>query len=144
MTLYVVCGIPASGKTTLAKTLAEQHNANVHSIDDISGSWGTPDIDGRFRRQWMENIKANLRNGKSVVCDSLALDSLSRKWILDQVSGFECKRILVVKVVPLEICLQRNARREARLPDFVLEQAARRLEPPTPDEGWDEIYISRE
>lgn len=144
MELYVLCGLPGSGKTTLAYQLAQQHDAIVRSIDDIPGSWGNPDIAGTFRKQWMQNIKADLQNGKSVVCDSLALDSVSRKWILKQVSDFDCKKILVVKVVPVDECVRRNAGRIRKVPEDQIRRTAGLLEPPTDAEGWDEIYISRE
>lgn len=144
MTVYVLCGIPGSGKTTLANQLAEQHNATVHSIDDIPNSLGEHDIGGKFRKEWMESIRADLQNGKSVVCDSLALNSVSRKWILKEISGFDCEKILVVKAVPIEVCVQRNKGRFREIPEYQIELSARLLEPPTADEGWDEILISRD
>lgn len=144
MKVFVLCGIPASGKTTLAKQLAQQHHAIVHSIDDIPDSWNNPDLDGTIRRKWMDNIKNDLRNGSSVVCDCIALTSMSRKWVLENVSAFDCEKILMVKVVPLDVCLQRNRGRKIRVPDFVIEQAARKIEAPTADECWDEIFVCRE
>lgn len=141
---YVLSGIPGSGKSTLAKQLAEQYNAIVHSYDDIPGAWGNRDIDGSFYNQWVDNIKADLQNGSSVVCDSTALTSVNRKTFLKELSGFDCKKVLVVKVTPIEACLQRNANRERRVPDNQIQLTARLLEPPTPDEGWDEILISRD
>lgn len=142
--LYVLCGIPGSGKTTLAHQLAEQHGATVHSIDDIPGSWGNRDIDGSFRRQWIYNISADLQNGSSVVCDSTALTSISRKWILKKISDFDCKKILVMKVVPVEECLRRNENRERKVPEEHIRRCAKFIECPTPDEGWDEIKLFNE
>lgn len=144
MTVYVLCGIPGSGKTTLANQLAEQHKATVHSIDDIPNSWGKHDIDGKFRREWMESIRADLQNGKSVVCDSLALNFASRKWILKEISKFDCEKVLAVKAVPVEVCLQRNKNRGRKLPDDQILVAARLLEPPTKGEGWDRILVYRD
>jgi tRNA uridine 5-carbamoylmethylation protein Kti12 len=142
--LYMISGIPGSGKTTLAHQLAEQHTADVHSYDDLPGANTKESMDGSVKRAWLEAISADLKAGKSVVCDGLNLTRKDRKEVLSVVSDIPCKKVLVVKVVPLETCLLRNAQRKARLPDFVLEQSARKLEPPTPDEGWDEILISKE
>lgn len=141
---YVLSGIPGSGKSTLAKQLAEQYNAIVHSYDDIPGAWGNRDIDGSFYNQWVDNIKADLQNGSSVVCDSTALTSVNRKTFLKELSGFDCKKILVVKVVPVDECLRRNKGRFRKVPEEQIQLTARLLEPPTPDEGWDEILISRD
>lgn len=141
---YVLCGIPGSGKTTLAKQLAEQHNAIVHSYDDIPNAWGNRDIDGMFQKQWMDNLKADLRSGNSVVCDSTALTSMSRKWILQELAGIDCTKILVVKVVPVDECLRRNKGRFREVPEEQIQLTARLLEAPTPDEGWNQILISRD
>lgn len=141
---YVLCGIPGSGKTTLGNQLAQQHNAVVRSYDDLPGANTKSGMDGNVTRTWLQAIRTDLEAGRSVVCDGINLTGPERKEILSHIADIPCKKVLAVKVIPLEICLQRNAKREARLPDYVLEQAARRLEPPTPEEGWDEIYISRE
>ena len=144
MTAYVLCGIPASGKTTLAKQLAQQHDATIHSIDDVPHAWDSHDIDGKFRRQWMDNIKNDLQNGNSVVCDSTALNSASRKWILENLSAFDCEKILIVKAVPVEVCLERNKNRLRKVPEDHIRLTARMLEPPAKDEGWDKIYVCKD
>lgn len=142
--ITVISGIPGSGKTTLAHQLAKQHNAVVHSYDALPGANTKESMDGSVKRVWLEAISADLKAGKSVVCDGVNLTVEERKEVLSAVADIPCKKVLIVKVVPLETCLQRNAQRKQRLPDFVLEQSARKLEPPTPDEGWDQILISRD
>ena len=142
--IHVLCGIPGSGKTTLARKLAEQSGAKIHSIDDVPGAWGKTDMDGKLRRQWVENIRSDLKNGISVVCDSTALTSHSRKWLLKELSEFDCKKVLIVKAVPLEVCLERNKGREHEVPEHQIKMAVQVMEAPTKDEGWDAIYLSRE
>jgi predicted kinase len=141
---YVLCGIPASGKSTLAHQIAEQHNAIVHSYDDIPNAWGNRDADGSFYRQWMDNIKNDLRSGNSVVCDSTALTSINRKNILSELSGIDCEKVLIVKAVPIEVCVQRNKGRFREVPEYQIELSARLLEAPTKDEGWDKILVYRD
>lgn len=143
-TLYLLSGIPGSGKTTLAHQLAEQHSATVHSYDDLPGANTKASMDGSVKQAWLHTIHADLQNGKSVICDGLNLTVAERKELLFYVADVPCKKVLYVKVVPLETCLQRNRERKARLPDFVVEQSAERMEAPTKDEGWDAIYLSRE
>ena len=140
--LYVLCGIPASGKTTLSKQLAEQHNAVVHSYDDMPNENTRASMDGSVKRAWFQAIHTDLEQGKSVVCDNLNLMIADRKELLSYMADISCEKILVVKETPLEICLQRNKEREARLPDFVIEQASEKFETPSFDEGWDDmLYI---
>lgn len=142
MQAFVLCGLPGSGKTTLSEQLAEQFDATVHSIDDIPGSWGVPDIEGNNRRKWMDNIRADLRAGKSVVCDSLAVTAEGRRWIIKELSRFDCEKILCVKLVPIEVCLKRNENRDRKVPDDHIRLVARSLESPTDDEGWDHIFVN--
>lgn len=142
--VYVLSGIPGSGKTTLAHQLAEQHNSTVHSYDDLPGSNTRASMDGSVKQTWLVSIREDLQAGKSVICDGLNLTVAERKELLSYVADVPCEKILVVKIVPLETCLQRNRERKARLPDFVVEQSAQKMEAPTKDEGWDAIYLSCE
>lgn len=143
-TIYLISGIPGSGKTTLAYQLADQHNATVHSYDAMPGANTKASMDGSVKQAWLKAIREDLHGGNSVICDGLNLTVAERKEFLSTFADIPCKKVLYVKIVPLETCLQRNREREARLPDFVVEQSAERMEAPTKDEGWDAIYLSRE
>lgn len=137
-------GIPGSGKSTLAHQLAEQHNATVHSYDDMLGANTKHSMGGEVKKLWIEKMRSDLSIGRSVICDGLPLTIAERKELLAQFADIPCEKILAVKIVPLEICLQRNRNRHKRLPDFVVEQAAQKMEPPTKDEGWDKIYVYKD
>lgn len=143
-TLYLLSGIPGSGKTTLAHQLAEQHNAVVLSYDDMPGANTKASMDGSVKRAWLGAIRAELLAGKSVVCDGINLTAAERREVLAAVAGILCEKHLIVKAVPLETCLQRNAQRRARLPEFVITQSAEMFEPPQPGEGWDVIQSIRD
>lgn len=132
ITLYVFCGAPGSGKSTLSKQLAEEHDAERISFDERHYA---------RHKEMIPPIVEALANGKSVVADSLFVYAKERKLILDAVKGIPCRKVLVRMSTPLEECLRRNANRQNRLPDFVVETFYESLEQPTPDEGWDEIII---
>lgn len=130
----MMMGSPASGKTTKAKEIAEQHNAIVHSYDDIVD---LNDIKGTNKR-WIEAMQNDLLDGKSVVCDSTNLTVPSRKWILKQLN-IPCKKTLVIMVTPMEECLKRNAARKAKVDEKIIRKALNYIEYPTPSEGWDKV-----
>ena len=143
MMIYVLCGIPGSGKTTIANQLAEQHGYKVHSYDELC-SEDISDIE--TKKKWFDNIRTDLLSGRNVICDCRCLESGCRKWILQQFADISCEKVLLFKVVPLEICLERNALREgkAKLSEEHIRRCLMSLEPPTKDEGWDKIYVYKD
>lgn len=134
-TLYVMCGIPGSGKSTLSKQIADKYNATRLSLDEMG-----------YVRQFklIPYIISGLENEESVVVDSLYTKLQWRTELLDAVKNIECKRILVYLNTSLDVCIQRNRGRETPLPDFVVEHQFERFEKPTHDEGWDEIIYVKE
>ena len=130
ITLYVMCGIPASGKSTKSRQLAEEHGLTRFSYDEMRCF---------HQRDFVIPAVNALRNGENVIMDSTNLRITGRKDILETVADIPCKKIAVYMSTPLEECLHRNTNREARLQDFMVESAYRSLQPPTLDEGWDEI-----
>lgn len=134
-TLYVMCGIPGSGKSTLSKQIANKHNAVRLSLDEMG-----------YVRQFklIPHLVEVLERGESVVADSLYTKLQWRTELLDAVKGIECKRVLICMNTPLDVCIQRNRGREKPLPDFVVEHQFEQFEKPTLDEGWDEIITVKE
>lgn len=129
-TLYVTCGVPGSGKTTTSKRMAEEHGLTRFSFDEMRC----------FRlAEFMRPALEAIQEGKSVILDSTNLRVNVRAKILQGVADIPCRKVAVYMATPLEECLHRNANRECRLPDFVIESAHRSLQPPTLDEGWDEV-----
>lgn len=132
ITLYLFCGAPASGKSTLSKQIAEQHNAERISFDER-----------HYMRhnEMISPIVEALTNGENVVADSVFAYVKQRKMILDAVKDIPCRKVLIHMTTPLDECLRRNANRKNHLPDFVVESFFQSIEPPTLDEGWDEIIL---
>lgn len=132
ITLYLFCGAPASGKSTLSRQMAEQYNAERISFDER-----------HYMRhnEMIQPIVEALTNGKSVVADSVFTYVKQRKMIIDAVKDISCRKVLVYMTTPLDECLRRNANRKNHLPDFVVESFFQTIEPPTLDEGWDEIIL---
>lgn len=131
-TLYVMCGIPGSGKSTLSKQLAEEHGLTRFSFDEMK-CYTT--------RQFLRPVVVALQEGKSVVMDSTHLRVNGRKVILDAVKDIPCRKVCVLMDTPFDECLRRNANREARVPDMMMESVHRSMQKPTLAEGWDEIKI---
>lgn len=129
-TLYVMCGVPGSGKSTFSRQFAEEHGLERFSFDEMRC----------FRlAEYMRPALKAMREGKSVILDTTNLRVNVRKKVLQAVEDIPCKKVVVYMNTPLEQCLYRNAHRENRLQDFIVESSYRSLQKPTHDEGWDEI-----
>lgn len=135
VTVYVMCGVPGSGKTTQSKRMAEELGLARFSFDEM-----------RCIRQeeFLRPALAAMREGKSVILDTTNLRANVRKKLLQALEGVSCRKVVVFMDTPLEECLHRNANREAKLHERVIVSLHQSVQKPTIDEGWDEIYISRE
>lgn len=131
--LYVMCGIPGSGKTTASKQMEQEYGLERFSFDEMQC----------FRlEEFMRPAIEAMRNGKSVILDTTNLRVNVRVKVLKAVEDIPCRKIVVYMDTPLDECIRRNANRECRLQDFIIESTYRSLQRPTLDEGWDEIiYI---
>ena len=132
VTLYVMCGVPGSGKTTMSKQMEKEYDLKRFSFDEMQC----------FRlEEFVRPAIDVLQEGKNVVLDSTNLRINVRKKILQSIADVPCKKVAIYMNTSLNECLQRNANREVRLQDFVIESTYRSLQPPTLDEGWDEIIV---
>lgn len=131
-----MCGIPASGKTTLSKQLALEHNAVLYCYDKLPNAYQIK----AAHLSMFRCIAKDLRLHKTVICDDLHTTKESRMAILKAISGINCKKILHVMHVPPEVCLKRiKAREKWNVPDYAVTECHKHYEEPTLDEGWDEI-----
>lgn len=88
-------------------------------------------------------IKA-IQEGKNVILDTTNLRVNIRKKVLQAVKDISCKKVVVYMDTSLEQCLYRNAHREVRLQDCIIESTYMSLQKPTLEEGWDEIIYVKE
>ena len=133
--MYVMCGVPGSGKTTRSKQMAEEMGLVRFSYDEM-----------RCYRQesFLRHAAEAMREGKNVILDTVNLTANVRKKLLRYVEDIPCQKIVVFMDVPLEECQRRNANREMKLPDRVIKNLHQGLQPPTDDEGWDEIHVYKD
>lgn len=140
-TLYVVVGIPASGKSTWA---SHQKNAVVVSSDaireELFGSAKVQKAPKMVFAEFHRRISLALAAGRDVVADATHVSIDSRLETLRNAPAGTTK-IAVLAYVPLEKALQNNLKRERHVPERVIRQMVRQLhdEPLSLDEGFDEI-----
>lgn len=141
-TLYVLCGIPASGKTTKSHELAKKYDAILYCLDELSKN-SILTKHSLIRSNMHKDIANDLLHGHNVVCDDLNTKLSMRLSILTAVSKINCKKVLIVMDTPLKDCLTRNANRQNMVIENIFFNIYNSFEPPSYKEGWDEIVYIR-
>ena len=142
-TFYMMVGLPASGKSTYAKLLAEEVDGVVVSSDAIRKEWyGDENIQGdpgKIFREVDHRCYNALGAGRSVIMDATNMNAKKRKSFLRQMP--ECKKVCIVMAVPFDECLARDEVRSRHVGPAVMEKMRRNFQMPYYNEGWDHIEI---
>lgn len=139
--LIVMCGLPASGKSTYSEWLAI--NANFHRIcPDIirKDLYGDENIQGDGKKVFsiahyqMATI-GQLRG--NVVFDATNIDRKTRKNLVKKMRPYFDVIMCKLFATPLETCLYRNSLRERQVPKEVIERMWNNFDKPSMSEGFD-------
>jgi len=149
--LHFMCGKAGAGKSTLAASLAQQHDA-VLLREDIWLARLFPDELATFADyiKYSKRIKlvvaplvVELLARQSVVLDFPANTRESRNWFRSIFEQANCAHTLHHLDASNQLCLQRIAKRNAERPEgsHELDEATFNLvtsyfQPPLPDEGF--------
>ena len=157
-TLHMLCGKIASGKSTLAASLANQSGTVRVSEDDwlsilfadqLSTVADYARLSARLRPAMGPHVTALLNAGISVVLDFPANTIENRRWMRGIVDAADASHQLHYLATPDDVCLARlRARNAEGKHAFAASEEQFRLiskhfEPPTPDEGLNIIVHDR-
>jgi predicted kinase len=150
----MLCGLIASGKSTLAARLAEEPGTVVIVEDDwLSALYGEEmesiadfvRCSARLREAAGPHVTALLRAGVSVVLDFQANTVGSRAWMRSLLEGTGADHRLHVLATPAETCLARlRARNAAGMHAFAATEAqfhqmSKHYAEPTEAEGFEVV-----
>lgn len=146
-TCYILVGLSASGKSSIAETLAKFHNADLVSSDAIRGELSF--VEDQSRNEEVFNIFHNrirdgLNAGTSVVCDATNITIKSRKQIIDIAKRIPNVEIVCVLMATSYLtCVERDRKRSRSVGKDVLEKQLKRFQIPFYEEGFDDIVVIR-
>jgi predicted kinase len=135
--LVVFVGLPGSGKSSFYGS--RYAGTHVHVSKDLLGR-------ARHKHdKQMRLVSDALRSGRSVVVDNTNPRKADRAELVALARALGASPIAVWFTAPVADCLRRNAAREgkARVPAVAIFAAARKLERPTRDEGFDDVVEAR-
>ncbi len=135
MDLVVLAGLQGSGKSTFYRTRFAATHAHVSK--DLF-----PSARDKRRRQ-RELVLAAAREGRSAVVDDTNVRRADREALVALAREAGMRPVCYWFPPDVAASLARNARREgrARVPDVAIYATRARREPPTRDEGWDELGL---
>lgn len=139
--LIVMCGLPASGKSTYTNWLAESGVFFAVCPDSIRKAfYGDENIQGDGKRVFetaYHDIKEYACLGENVVFDATNIDRKTRKNLVKEMRPYFDVIICKWFSTPLTVCKLRNAKRERQVPEEVLDSMYERFRAPMLDEGFD-------
>ena len=141
----MLVGLSAVGKDTWAHEYIKKHsNTVIHSSDDIREElYGNASCQNNpekvFEIMAARTIKS-LQEGKDVIYNATNLKYKKRKLILTQVKK-QTNAICYcyVFIAPIEVCKERNAARERKVPEHVYDKMLRSFQVPSLNEGFEDI-----
>ena len=146
--LFIMIGISASGKSTIANKLAEKENCVIVSSDAIRGEICEGGVSDQSKNEevfqiFHKRIRSNLETGHNVIADATNITVKSRKAILDAVNNIDCYIVAFVIDKELENCIKDNNSiyREYPVPKEVIYRQYANYQTPTYEEKFDHIVF---
>lgn len=139
--LIVMCGLPASGKSTYSEWLAESGIFCGVCPDKIRGElYGDENIQGDGKQVFAiayARLKDLGKGKNNVVFDATNINAQRRKELIKEMRPYFDVIICKWFSTPIDICVQRNMARERQVPQEVIKRMWWNFENPTLAEGFD-------
>lgn len=148
--LILMCGVPASGKSTTARFLQQSiGNTPIVSMDDIRANlFGTRKCQKHGNLVYSFSVSKTIRllqEKDVVIYDATNRTKAKRKEIVEYIQQrIKCIVYCVYMATPLDIAIERNKNRnkDIQVPEAVIHRMYTTLEPPTEKEKYfKEIYV---
>lgn len=143
--LFMMIGIPASGKTSLAEQIAKSEDAEIVSSDNIRKElYGDENIQGdnnKVFRILQDRVVKGLKANKNMIYDATNISYKTRMAFLQRIKKIEVEKVAIMVATPYEQCLIRNSQRERQVPEEVIKRMYCNFYVPQYFEGWDDIQI---
>lgn len=158
-TVYMLIGLPGSGKSTYAEKLAKDEDAIIVSTDKIREElFGDEAIqeNERYNNNTVfslayTRIKIAMLEGKNIIFDATNINRKKRKYFLEILSkeyfwslrntDYTYRFHAILIATPYEKCLENNLNRRRVVPEEVIKRMMCNFEVPMKFEGWDEIEV---
>ena len=143
--IFVMCGLPCSGKSVEAQKIAKEYNAEIFSSDSLREEMFEDINDQSHNQELFKELHKRIRDclisGKNACYDACNISYKRRMEFLKSLNKISCNKIAVLMATPYEVCLERNSKRDRKVPEFVIKRMYMNFWVPAWFEGWDNINI---
>ncbi len=146
--LLALCGIPASGKTTLARAIQKKFGKGVVIVS--TDRWRdaeyyaefTPEKEQVVRERALQETRELISRGLSVIHDDTNYYQSMRHDLYEIAKDRECIFAVIHVNTSLKTALQWNREREMQIPEEVIERINHRLDIPGKKYLWDRAIMT--
>lgn len=147
-TLYILIGVPGSGKSTYAEELYQKSERGIALVSSdcirksLYGNESCQDNPKKVFTLAHKIIVDQLEHGFDVIFDATNIYANNRKDLILKVCFEVTKPVRFIAVyfdTPISECIKRQDLRERKVPTKVIEKMGRQIDKPTFQEGFDII-----
>ncbi len=147
--LYILCGIPFSGKTTFAKAIVKRYGFQRVDLDEVKFKLYGKDIKDedlqqedwdKIYQQMYSEIKEYLEDGQTVIHDAGNFTKYERDLIKKIADKLNIESITIFVDIPIEVARERlirnrNSHKRFDISDKSFNAAVAEMEKPTSEEN---------
>ena len=140
--IVVLVGLPGSGKSTYLERLG----VKALSSDAVRGLLADDETDQTIHGAVFATLRYLLRRRLALrrpvtYLDATHLTPRERRPYVKMGQTYGCSVEAIFFDVPLEVCRERNRRRDRVVPDDALDRMSAKLVPPTIKEGFSAVTV---
>lgn len=143
--LFIMVGLSASGKSSIAKGLAEDHKAVIISSDaireEICDNVSDQSKNEEVFKIFHKRIRKHLYEKTNVIADATNITMKARRAIINNVKKMDVEIIAYIVPKRIEECIRDNMDREHPVPEEVIYKQEKRFQIPFIEEGLDKIIV---
>lgn len=143
---YILVGPPASGKSTWSDerirlnpstVLIASDTVRKELLGDEENFTNEPMVWNTIKERWVDSLK----NGNTTILDATNVVPRNREFFVQSAKKIGCVVIAVDTFagLPVEVMLERNAKRKRVVPEHVIRNMFKSYVPPTEAEGFDSV-----
>ena len=143
--LFIMIGLSAAGKSTIAKELAKDYEAVIVSSDsirkEICGNVSDQSKNEEVFKLFHKRIRKYLHEKRNVIADATNITMKSRRAIINNVKKMDIEIIAYIVPKKIEDCIKDNVEREYVVQEEVIYKQMKRFQIPFLEEGFDKIIV---